>query len=38
MYFIDRLEEESKRRRGGFDFNSMLGTMVNDLQDRMRRK
>ena len=38
MYFVDQLEEVSYRKRRGFDFNSVLGTMVNELQDRMRGK
>jgi hypothetical protein len=38
MYFLDQLEEESNRRKRGFTFNSVLGTLVNDLQDRLRGK
>jgi hypothetical protein len=37
IYFIDQLEGESKRRRWGFDFNSLLEALVNELQDRMRK-
>jgi hypothetical protein len=38
IYLLDQLEEEVKRRRRGFDFNSGLGTLLNELQDRMRGK
>lgn len=38
MYFVYQLEDEAKRRRRGFDFNSVLSTLVNELQDRMRGK
>jgi hypothetical protein len=38
IYLLDQLEEEAKRRRRGFDFNSGLGTLLNELQDRMRGK
>ena len=38
MYFVDQLEEEAKRRRRGFDFNSLMGTMVSEFQDRMKGK
>ena len=38
IYFLDQLEEESKRRMRRFDFNSMLDALVNELQNRMRGK
>jgi hypothetical protein len=38
IYFLDQLEEEAKRRRRGFDFNSVLGTLANELRERMRGK
>jgi hypothetical protein len=37
-YFLDKLEEESKRRRRGFDFNSVLTALVDELQDRITKK
>jgi hypothetical protein len=38
MYFVDQLEEQAKRRRRGIDFNSLLSTLVEEFQDRMRGK
>jgi hypothetical protein len=38
MYFLDQLEEESKKRIRGFDFNTVRRTLVNELQDQMRGK
>jgi hypothetical protein len=34
IYFLDQLKEESKRRRRGFDFNSILDELVIGLQNR----
>jgi hypothetical protein len=36
MYFINQLEEESKRRIRDFDINSMLDALVFELHERMR--
>ncbi len=38
IYFIDRLAEESQKRRREFDFNSIREELVNELQDRMSTK
>jgi hypothetical protein len=38
MYFVDRLEEEAKRRRWGFDFNILLDNLVEKLLDRTSNK
>ena len=36
IYFYDQLEEESQGSRRGFDFNSLLDSLVNELHERMR--